>query len=212
MLRVVGCITQDHDPGLVALACLVCILAANTSVRLLRPRHDGGARAIGTCAAVLAFGTGVWTTHFIGMLAFRPNLPVSFNVPLCLLSLLVSLAATAAAFWLSSRGRSPIISGLVLAVGIGAMHFAGMRSLIVPGVIHYDPDLVIASLVLGALSAIAAMTLLAHRSPGWASVFLTLAVAFTFALTLLSAQLMVALFCLAWITVFAIAITHNSKS
>ena len=41
---------------------------------------------------------------------------------------------------------------------------------------------------------------------------LTLAIAFTFALTLLPYQFMVGLFCLAWITVFVIAITHNPKS
>ena len=152
MLRVVGCITQDHDLGLVALACLVCLLSAHTSVRLLNPRRDveQGARAIRTATAILAFSTGVWTTHFIAMLAFRPDIALSFDVPLCILSLVLSIAATAIAYMIRPRERSDYAaiatSGLVLAAGIGAMHFVGMRSLHVPGTIHYDPDLVVASL------------------------------------------------------------------
>ena len=185
MLRVVGCITRDHDLGLVALACLVCVLATNTSVRLLGPRRGGDrqSRAISTGAGVLVFGLGVWSTHFIGMLAFRPGMPVSFDVPLCILSLLLSIVATAIAFSINpsklGTNAASLTGGLVLAAGIGAMHFAGMRSMQMPGLIHYDLGLVVASLFLGALCSITAMALLARQSPGWASVFLTLAVAFT---------------------------------
>jgi diguanylate cyclase (GGDEF)-like protein/PAS domain S-box-containing protein len=185
MLRVVGCITQDHDLGLVALACLVCLVATNTSARLVTPRRTGEQwpRAIRTGAGILSFSIGVWTTHFISMLAFRPDVAASFDVPLCILSLIVSIVATFVAYTI--RPREPgaiaatVASGLVLAAGIGAMHFIGMRSLRVPGVILYDPGLVVASLSLGAVCSIAAMGLLARRAAGWASVFLTLAVAFT---------------------------------
>jgi diguanylate cyclase (GGDEF)-like protein/PAS domain S-box-containing protein len=185
MLRVVGCIVQDHDWGLVALACLVCLLATHTSVRLLNPRRDGeeGALAIRTGTAILAFGTGVWTTHFIGMLAFRPDIPLNFNVPLCVLSLVLSVAATAIAYTIRPRERDDyaaiVASGIVLAAGIGAMHFVGMRSLLVPGIIHYDIDLVVAAMVLVTVCSIAAMAMLARRAVVWASVLLALAVAFT---------------------------------
>jgi diguanylate cyclase (GGDEF)-like protein/PAS domain S-box-containing protein len=185
MLRIVGCITQDHDLGLVALACLVCLLSAHTSARLLNPRRDveQGARTIRTATAILAFSTGVWTTHFIAMLAFRPDVPLSFDVPLCVLSLVLSIAATTIAYMIRPRERTDhaaiVTSGLTLAVGVGAMHFVGMRSLHVPGIIHYDPDLVVASLSLGTLCSITAMGMLVRRATVWASIFLTLAVAFT---------------------------------
>lgn len=197
MLRVVGCITQSHDLGLVALACLVCVLATNTSVRLLcpplgePPRHS----ALRTGAAILAFSTGVWTTHFISMLAYRPGVPVNFDVTLCIASLIVSIIATAIAFTIhmAKRGTfaATVISGLVLATGIGAMHFIGMRSLLVPGVIHYDPDLVAASLGLGALVTVAAMGLVGRRSVGWATMVLTLAVALTHFIAMGSVRLQV---------------------
>jgi diguanylate cyclase (GGDEF)-like protein/PAS domain S-box-containing protein len=185
MLRVIGCITQEHDLSLVVLACLVCLLATNTSVRLLGPRSGGDRqrRLIRTGAAIMAFSIGVWTTHFIGMLAFHLGVPVSFDVPLCILSVVLSIVATTIAFMIRPRipgsTSSIIASGLVLAAGIGAMHFVGMLSMEIQGVIHYDLDLVVASLSLGALCTIAAMALLSRRSAGWASIFLALAVAFT---------------------------------
>jgi diguanylate cyclase len=185
MLRVVGCITQDHDLGLVALACLVCLLATTTSAHLAIPRRDGEQwpRAIRTGTGILAFSIGVWTTHFISILAFRPNVPVTFDAPLCILSLVISIVATTIAFSIVPRVRgakaATIASGLTLAAGIGAMHFVGMRSLLVPGVIHYDPDLVIASLCLDIFCSVLAMALLARRAAGWAAVCMMFAVAFT---------------------------------
>jgi diguanylate cyclase (GGDEF)-like protein/PAS domain S-box-containing protein len=185
MLRVVGCITQAHDPGLVALALLLCVLATTTSLRLLVPRRNDNQQNIRfrLATAILAFSIGVWTTHFIGMLAFRPGMPVGFDLPLCLLSLLIAICATTVAFTIrADKGgiaASFIVRGLVLAAGIGAMHFVGMLSMHVPGVIHYDTDLVIASLSLGSLCAITGVWLLDRRALGWAVAALTLAVAFT---------------------------------
>jgi NO-binding membrane sensor protein with MHYT domain len=105
MLRVVGWITQDHDLGLIALACLVCVMAMNTSLRLSIPHLSGQQGALRAGTAVLAFSIGVWTTHFIGVLAYRPGGPVSFNVPLGTLSFILSIAATAFAFTIMVRGR-----------------------------------------------------------------------------------------------------------
>jgi diguanylate cyclase (GGDEF)-like protein len=180
MLRVVGGITQDHDRGLLVLALLVCVLATSTSVRLLTPSRDRehDQRTIRIGAAILAFSTGAWTTHFISILAFRPGVKFGFDGPLCLVSLLLAVAATGFAF-ASSRGnwRKAILArGLVLATGIATMHFTGMAALAAPGVVSYDPGLVVVSLVFGTVSAIAAMALLARRSLALASVFLILAV------------------------------------
>jgi diguanylate cyclase (GGDEF)-like protein/PAS domain S-box-containing protein len=185
MLRVIGCITQEHDLGLVALAIVVCIFASSTSLRLLEPRVKGGARygAIRIGAAIVAFSTGIWTAQLISMLAFRPGMPESFDVKLCLLSFVLAITATAVAFAIRPRqrdvNRSIAASGLVLAAGISAMHFVGMRSMLLPGVVHYDADLVVAALVSGALCATFAMWFFSRQAIGWASTFLTLAVAST---------------------------------
>lgn len=183
MLRVVGSITRDHDLWLVALGCLLCIATANTSLRLLNPAAEGEPwqRTVRAGTSILALGTGIWTAHFVSMLAFHPTLPVSFDVPLCMLSLVLCITATAIAVRLRPRQpdatASIFASGLILAGGIGAMHVIGLHSLLLPRVVHYDAHLVIACLILGAVCALAAMALLARQAAGWASVLLTLAVA-----------------------------------
>jgi diguanylate cyclase (GGDEF)-like protein/PAS domain S-box-containing protein len=123
------------------------------------------------------------TQDFILLASFRPGLPVSVDPTLSLLSLTLSVVATSIAFLIrptiGGSAASTVFSGLVLAGGIGAMHFVGMGFPLVPDVIHYDADLVIVSLAVASACAIAAMVLLAHRAALWASVCLTLSVVLT---------------------------------
>ena len=189
MLRVVGRITQDHDLGLVALAFLVCLLATTTSAHLVIPRRDGEQwpRAIRTGTGILAFSLGVWTTHFISMLAFRPNVPVRFDVPFCILSLVVSVVFSSIAFSIAPRGQvsnaATIASGLILAAGIGAMHYVGMGALRAPGIIHYDHGPIVVAVFVTALCSIAAMAILARRAAVWTAIVLTFAVTITHFIT-----------------------------
>jgi diguanylate cyclase len=188
MLRVFGSITQSHDPGLVALACLICVLATNASARLLTPdkSNESDQRAIRLGAAVTAFSTGVWATHFISILAYRP-VPLGFDVPLCALSLAIAIGMTSLAFTFGPRrGHTPwsgltiaVARGVILASGIGMMHFVGMQALVLPGVLHHQPDLVVASLGTGTLGAVTAMWLLPRGRPSLASVFLMFSVVST---------------------------------
>ena len=101
-------------------------------------------------AAIVAFSSGVWATHFIGVLAYRPGIPFGFNVPLCVLSYVLAIGATALAFMPGRRSETTptaiVARGLILALGIVAMHFAGMLALEVPARLHYQPDLVGAAL------------------------------------------------------------------
>src|ERR1700760_763355 len=121
MLRVAGCLTQDHDLGLVALAALVCLLATFTSARLLQERDGDDPRRwrIRTAASAVAFGTGVWNLHFISILAFRPTVPFGFDLPMCILSLIVMIGAASIAFTIRPAvGGTPqatLASGLIVA-------------------------------------------------------------------------------------------------
>ena len=181
MLRVVGRVLQDYDLVLAALALVLCTLAVTTSVRLLIPLDEGGhKRSVGRLgAAILVFGTGAWAADFIGIMAFRAGVPVGFDVVLCLLSLIVSVAATAAAFTVRIRHRAIMARGLILALGLGAMQVLGMCSMRIAGMVQYDPALVIASLAGGTVCVLAGVWLLERRRVAWAAMLLTLGIEFT---------------------------------
>ena len=84
MIQVLACLTQQHDPRLIALAVLICAVACITVVAMLTRamKNSGMGRAAWTIAATFAFGSGVWALHFVAMLAFQAHMPVAYDVSL----------------------------------------------------------------------------------------------------------------------------------
>src|SRR5262249_25758029 len=115
----------------------------------------------GVCSAC-----GIWATHFIAMLAYDAGFPIAFEPITTAASFLISCLATTLGFVISASGPrwQPGVGGLVIGAGIGVMHYLGMHALLVPGVLHWDPSLVITSLVMG--GAIASMAVVRFRQPG----------------------------------------------
>jgi len=80
MLKIYGCIIDQHDLGLVLLAGLVCLLASFTAFSLLRRAASPDKRSgYWLVATALVTGFGVWATHFIAILAFRPGLAIGYD-------------------------------------------------------------------------------------------------------------------------------------
>jgi methyl-accepting chemotaxis protein len=183
MFQVFTCLTTQHDLRLVAVAGVVCFLASLTAITLFhRARSTGGrARAIWIVAAGAAAGCGIWSTHFLAVLAYDPGVPVAFDIVPTALSLVVAAVLTAAglavAIWIPGRNGA-LIGGATIAAGVVGMHFLGMTALEIPGSIHWDASLVVASLVLAAVFAMASLTIGVGR-PGPRPVLLA-----AFALTL----------------------------
>ncbi|MEA1834755.1 EAL domain-containing protein [Methylobacterium durans] len=156
MLKVVGCFVGAHDLWLVALAAVICTLAAGTAVGLLRHalRAARFVRAAWLCVAAVAGGSGIWATHFVAMLAFEPSVASGYHVGLTILSLVYAIALTGiglAVALINVIPFAPVIGGAILGGGIAAMHYTGMLAFEVAGVIQWDPALVAASLILGAM-------------------------------------------------------------
>ena len=159
MLRVYACILQEHDLRLVAVAGLICLLAALTSFSMLQQARVGSRRRSWIAAAGFAAGTGIWSTHFIAMLAFEPSLPLGYDLVLTLLSVAIAVVLTALGWALtfSPRRYAPIISGGTIGAGIAAMHYTGMSAVTLPGRIVYDYELVFASVLIGMILSILAV-------------------------------------------------------
>jgi signal transduction histidine kinase len=154
MPNVLTCLAQEHDPRLVVLAGLVCLFACYTAFNLLsrsRGADSRGDQWLWLTGAAVVAGCGVWATHFIAMLAYRPGLPLGYDLGLTMLS----VAAAAAIIWLGGwAAMRPTLGwaafgGGVAGAGIGAMHYLGMAAMQVPAEIVVDATAVGVSLALG---------------------------------------------------------------
>lgn len=170
MLRVIGCITDQHDPRLVVLAALICVLGSYTALSLeARARASASAARLSwLCAAAFVTGGGVWSTHFVAELAFKPGLPISYDPSFTALSAVVAILTSGLGLWVAlCRGRNnAMLGGAIVGVGIAAMHYTGMIALRLPAIAHWDFRYVLASIIMSTgFSAFALME--THRRPGF---------------------------------------------
>src|SRR5713226_5211203 len=159
MLRVYGCIVEQHDLRLVVLAGLICLLACSTALSLLtRARQAEAARGLAwLSAAACVFGAGIWATHFVAMLAFRPGFAIGYGIGLTLLSIAAAMAISWLGFAVALRRRAPALGGAILGIAIGAMHYIGMQALSVPADLHWQGVFVSVSLAIGVVVGAAAL-------------------------------------------------------
>lgn len=173
MFSVLNCIAFDHDLRLVLLAALVCAAACVGAFGCYgRGLQASGAQVrwlwIGLTGVVA--GSGVWATHFIGMLAYEPHLPIGYEPVLTALSLVVAVAGMAFGFAIPVIARGPAAvlgGGLIVGLTIGAMHFLGIAAIRTEARIEWRYAYVIAAMVVGVVGATAALysrTYLRHRA------------------------------------------------
>ena len=164
-------IVGRYEPSLVALSVIIAIVTVYVALQLsLRITHiePGNTRRQWLSGGSVIMGCGIWSTHFVGMLAFRMPMPVSYDSALTLLSILIAIAASGLALSLVSRPSTvllPWFSGILMGLGIAAMHYIGMAAMRMPAYIEYDMGLVLLSILIAVTVAIVALSL-ASRSQG----------------------------------------------
>lgn len=185
MLKVYNCIATAHDLRLVGLAAVICALASFAAISLLRHARSsaGHMRMVWLMVSAISTGFGIWSTHFIAMLAFSPGIPSAYNIALTALSLLAAILLTGAGLAMSMLPAwrlGPWLGGAVVGGGIATMHYLGMAAFEIAGVILWDPVLVAASILLGTLIGAAALPAGLHdNSQRWratGAILLTLAI------------------------------------
>src|SRR4051812_42899127 len=99
-------VTASWDLWLVVLSYVVAVFASYTALdlagRVVAAR--GWARRIWLAGGAFAMGTGIWAMHFTGMQAYKMSIPVTYDVPVTLLSMAIAIAASALALFVVSRG------------------------------------------------------------------------------------------------------------
>src|SRR6266446_6181238 len=164
-------VTGTHEPYLVAVSLLVASLASYTALYL--SGHVGAARGyarrVWLVAAAITMGGGIWSMHFVGMLAFIMPIPMSYDIGLTTLSLVVAVFVTGGGFYVISRQSGSqlrlVLSGIFMGLGIAAMHYTGMAAMRGHAELSYDPRFVALSLVI-AIGASTVALWLAFRTTG----------------------------------------------
>ncbi|WPP01852.1 EAL domain-containing protein [Pseudomonas sp. HR96] len=152
-------LTGSYSPTMVAISLGVAILASYTALDLAGriATARGHAMTLWMAGGSLAMGIGIWSMHFIGMLAFSLPIKLGYDTGLTSLSLLIAVLSSGFALWLVRQPRLPwpqlLMGALVMGVGISSMHYTGMAALdMQPGII-YDPHLFFASLAVAVAAA-----------------------------------------------------------
>jgi len=158
-------VSASYSPALVFISLCVAILASYTALDLTgRIATSRGRTAyLWMTGGALAMGFGVWSMHFIGMLALSVPIELGYDVGLTLWSLLVAILSCGFALWLVSQPHLPalqlLIGALIMGAGISAMHYSGMAALRMQPGIDYDPTLFGLSLVIAVGASAAALSI-----------------------------------------------------
>jgi NO-binding membrane sensor protein with MHYT domain len=142
------------------MACVGAGLGLRCMVRALA--SSGRRRLNWLLTASTAIGTGIWTMHFIAMLGFSVSgTAIRYDGPLTVASLAVSIGVVGLGVFIvgygRSRGRALALGGLVMGVGVAAMHYLGMSAMHVAGTVVYDNRTVALSVVVAVVAATAAL-------------------------------------------------------
>jgi NO-binding membrane sensor protein with MHYT domain/CheY-like chemotaxis protein/two-component sensor histidine kinase len=157
--------TGNYDPVLVFLSFVIATLASYTALELAGrvTAADGSARTWWLLGGGTVMGLGIWSMHFIGMLAFHLPVPIAYGLPLLLLSVAVAIAASLLALVVVSGPalgiRSLARAGLIMGIAIAGMHYIGMASMYMRPKLTYDLRIVAISILIAIAASTAALWL-----------------------------------------------------
>jgi signal transduction histidine kinase len=151
MIRVLGCIVDQHDLRFVVLAGVLCVCVCAAAMSMIARARvaDGWARSVWIgCSGVVA-GFGIWATHFVAMLAYETSFPISFAPAGTFVSMLVAALMCGVGFWVSLSRFGGLAGGALTGLAIVTMHYIGMSAVRAPADQVWDMDYVLASVVIG---------------------------------------------------------------
>lgn len=157
--------TATYNPFLVVISALIAVLASYTALDLAGrvAASQGAERKFWLIGGAIAMGTGIWSMHFLAMLAFSLPIAISYNFWIVVVSLLAAIAASGQALLIVSRPRvstAALITGAAcMGIGIGAMHYIGMAAMQMTATLSYDPILFLLSVAIAVVDSLVALKL-----------------------------------------------------
>ena len=134
-------------------------------VHAQRMRESSGHMAtLWMVAGGCTLGMAVWSMHFVGMLAFHLPIPLAYDLTLTLLSALPAIAAALLGFKVLREFRISnlriVVSGVLMGLGISAMHYTGMAALKMSPAISYDPLILALSVAVATIASWGALLMM----------------------------------------------------
>src|ERR1700722_3944294 len=158
----------SYNYALVGLSVLIAMVASYAALDLAGrvTAASGWTRVFWLLGGAGAMGAGIWSMHYIGMLAFILPISVAYHWPTVLLSLFAAVLASVIALYVVSRqkmGASRAAAGSVLmGAGIASMHYIGMAAMRLSAVCQFNSSLVVMSVAFAVLISLAALWITFH--------------------------------------------------
>jgi NO-binding membrane sensor protein with MHYT domain len=139
---------EGHDPYLVALSVAIAILGGYTGFALAaRVRSAPGASPRLLLAGAATFlAVGIWTMHFVGMLAAPIPADAVYLVLPTIISFLICALVVGISLFFVSIGEPSLLrlvsSAVLLGLGVASMHYVGIHALAGNFSIHHDVGMV----------------------------------------------------------------------
>lgn len=156
---------SSHNVGLVILSIMVAIIASYTALSLAGrvTAASGKSRRIWLTGGAIAMGVGIWSMHFVAMLAYNLPIAIAYDLPIVLVSMLVAVIASGVALFVVSRSVLSwwqlLAGGVVMGLSIAAMHYTGMAAMRLAATPKYDAKFVAFSLVIAIGASLVALQL-----------------------------------------------------
>ncbi len=158
----------SYDPVLIFFSIVVVFISSFIALTISGTlfKTVGKARVKWIVYGAFVMGLGIWSMHFIGMLASHLSVTITYSTPLVIVSVLPALFASGLAFAIISRPqvrKYEIITGaLLISSGIVAMHYVGMAAMQMQAIIEYDLFLWVLSVVIALVASLLAIMLLLY--------------------------------------------------
>ena len=151
-----------YNPGLVVTSVAIAILAAFVALSIsgrITAAKTRRARFAWASAGAISMGGGIWSMHFVGMLAFSVPCGIAYEPVGTVLSMIPGMLASGAALGAISKTDEPglsrrFVSAILMGVGIGAMHYSGMAAMQPEALLRYEPGLVTLSIIVAVVLAL----------------------------------------------------------
>ncbi|WP_165856912.1 putative bifunctional diguanylate cyclase/phosphodiesterase [Marinobacter sp. JSM 1782161] len=150
---------------LVATSVVIAIVASYSALSITSKifNASGRSRCFWLAAGSIVMGAGIWSMHFVGMLAFHMHADVRYDLAMTAISMAASVIASFIAFYITlpemiTRYRIALGGG-IMGSGVSIMHYLGMEAMIMDGSFTYDTGLVVVSIVIALAASYAALFL-----------------------------------------------------